>query len=875
VNEEQRERLKDLFDAARQLEPGQRPQYLAEACAGDEEVRREAESLLASLEAAGTFIESPDEGPETTPDPLVGSSLGPWRLTAEIARGGMGVVYRAVRDDESFRKEAAVKVLPAGVWTPLALSRFRSERAILARLEHPGIARLLDGGAAPDGRPYYVMELVEGEWIDRYCDRRGLGTRRRLELFAAVCDAVDYAHQNLVLHRDIKPGNILVTASGQPRLLDFGIAKLLDPTHGAASDVTGTELRALTPRYASPEQVTGAALTTASDVYSLGVLLYELLAGAPPYEIRTRSAEELVRVVCRQEPERPSTALRRVSAGAAARGPGRPPAPAPRDPADDETATGPMPPRRASAVLPRDLEGDLDWIVLKALRKEPERRYPSARDLAEDVRRHLEGRPVLARPDTVGYRAGKFVKRHRVATAAALLAFLAVTGGLGVSLWQWRRAESAHTEAEQRFDDVRRLAGSLLFEVHDAVEKLPGSTPVRALIVSRGVEYLDRLASSSLDPRLQAELVAGYLRLGDVQGRSGDASLGDTTAATASYRKAVRLADGLVDARASVEQRELLARACARLAEALRDAGEREEAAALLARSVALLETAVAAEPGRTPLRSSLAARRFDQGAMHAQAGEWEEALASYGRAAELYEALAATEPSKAVHRRNLALAHKYIGGAAERLGRLEESRRHYESALAADRELLATSPQDPAAHLDLSYDLAALAKADERAGRIEPAVAGLREALALRQWVLGRDPLNVQARAGVARAHGDLAGMLHRHGDWAAADAEMRRCVAERERVDAQARGHAGTAVELAKALDYQAEMLVAPARPASAAREAEACVLHARSQRLFALSRDGAPKDQAWTERIKRLGARCRARDQSGGTAQRRPLP
>jgi tRNA A-37 threonylcarbamoyl transferase component Bud32 len=554
VRAEQHQRLKEVFEAALPLSAEQRARFLGKACGDDDEVRREAESLLAAHDAAGSFIESPAvaAAPALGDDPLLGRTLGPWRLVGEIARGGMGVVYRAVRDDASFDKEAAVKLLPADVGTSLALSRFRAERSILARLDHPGIARLLDGGTAPDGRPYYVMELVEGEWIDRYCDHRALDVRERLRLFAAVCDAVHYAHQNLVLHRDLKPGNILVTADGRPRLLDFGIAKLLDPEDESAREATVTELRALTPRYASPEQVTGASLTTASDVYSLGVLLYELLSGRPPYEIRTRSPEELVRVVCREEPDRPSAALRRTASSA-----GTPPplsAPAPRWP-----------------IEPQEIEGDLDWIALKALRKEPERRYASARELAEDVRRHLDGRPVLARPDTFGYRAGKLVRRHRVATAGVSLALAAVVLGLLVSAWQWRRAEAAHAEAERRFEDVRRLAGGLLFEVHDAIERLPGSTPVRALIVNRGVEYLDRLAASSPSPALQAELAAGYIRLGDVQGRSGDASLGDTTAAIASYRKAVRLAEGLVSpGPATVERRELLARACARLSERAR-----------------------------------------------------------------------------------------------------------------------------------------------------------------------------------------------------------------------------------------------------------------------------------------------------------------
>ena len=870
MNPERRERLKDVFEAARHLDPGRRQEYLAGACGGDEEIRREAESLLAALEEAGPFIESPAAPPPApAQDPMLGSALGPWRLVGEIARGGMGVVYRAVRDDESFRKEAAVKVLPAGVWDAQALARFRSERSILAQLEHPSIARLLDGGTAPDGRPYYVMDLVEGEWIDRYCESRGLVARERLELFATVCDAVHYAHQNLVLHRDLKPANILVAADGTPHLLDFGIAKLLDPEGGPATDVTATEFRALTPRYASPEQVTGAALTTASDVYSLGVLLYELLAGVPPYEIRTRSPEELVRIICRQEPEPPSTVMRRAPPEA------RPTArsttasvrttlPDPDAPAVTGLATH-LP---ARPVLAADVEGDLDWIVLKALRKEPERRYASARELAEDIRRHLEGRPVLARPDTAGYRLGKFVRRHRAASAAALVALVAVVGGLAGSLWQWRRAEAAHAEAERRFADVRRLAGSLLFEVHDAIEVLPGSTTARALIVKRGVEYLDSLAASSVDPALRAELAAGYLRLGDVQGRGQAASLGDAAAARESYRKAVRLADGLTaPGGGTVEQQELLARACSRLAEALRESGERVEATVLAGRAVTLLEAALAKDPSRTRLRSSLAARRFDQGAAHADVGEWEAALEAYGRSAELYEALAAAEPGKSLYRRNAALAHKYMGGSADRLRRYDEARRHYDIAVAIDRELLRASPDDPAARLDLSFDLAALAKIDdEHANRPELAMAALREALALRQSVLEQDPVNAQARAGVARAHRDLAWMLGRRGAWVEAEAEMRRGVAEREKVVAQAKGNPGAPFELAKALAYLGDLLVAPGRPASAGREAEACALYRRSERLFAGVRDRLPpKDRGWLE-AQGLRARCAARPHPG---------
>ena len=370
-----------------------------------------------------------------------------------------------------------------------------------------------------------------------------------------------------------------------------------------------------------------------------------------------------------------------------------------------------------------------------------------------------------------------------------------MTVGLVATFVQWRRAETQRARAEGRFADLRQLANALIFELHDEVKVLAGATRAREAIVRRGGEYLDRLAASSVDPALRAELAAGYLRLGDVQGRRGEASLGDATAAIQSYRKAVRLADELVaPAGATVEQRALLARACARLAEALRELGETKEAEALLGRAVNLLETAVdGGTRQHEPAESPRGPDDSDQGRAHADAGDWSAALEAYGRSAELYQALVVAEPGNPQHRRNVALAHKYMGGVSTVLGRHEESRRHYDAAVSIDRELLRSSPQDPTARMDLSYDVAALAKADQSAGRPGPALAGLREALALRQWVLSADPVNVQARAGVARAHADLAWMLGRSGAWTEAEAEMRRGLVERERLAAPTEGHSG----------------------------------------------------------------------------------
>jgi eukaryotic-like serine/threonine-protein kinase len=363
----------------------------------------------------------------------VGRHIGPYRVLGEIGHGGMGAVYRAVRDDDQYQKQVAIKLLREGNGSDLVIERFKVERQILANLEHPNIARLIDGGTTQEGWLYFSMECVDGEPIDRHCDSHNLSTRQRLELFLTVCSAVQYAHQNLVVHRDLKPSNILVTPDGMPKLPDFGIAKLLTDT-GDARTRTGMVL--MTPEYASPEQVQGAPITTASDVYSLGMLLYELLARKRAYQIETGSPVEIARVVCQVEPEKPS-------------------------------AVAPRP-------ISRQLAGDLDTIVLKAIRKEPARRYASVQELSEDIRRHVSGLPVLAQGDTLGYRAGKFVGRHRVGVAAAALVLLSLVGGMLATMRQARIAEANRARAEKRFSDVRKLANWVVFDMHDAIAKLPG-----------------------------------------------------------------------------------------------------------------------------------------------------------------------------------------------------------------------------------------------------------------------------------------------------------------------------------------------------------------------------------------------------------------
>jgi serine/threonine-protein kinase len=407
-----------LFAAALDWPPEERAVSLEKACQGDPDLRAEVERLLSVDERLGGFLEQPAV-PSWT---VAGESdedgpLGPYRLLRRLGSGGSGTVYLARRDDEQYKRLVAIKILRSGLEGTEIYHRFLAERQILARLEHPNIARLYDGGSTPDGRPYLVMELVEGLPVDVYCDRHRLSIDRRLELFRGICGAIQYAHQNLLVHRDIKPLNILVTADGEPKLLDFGIAKQLAAEGEESGAQTRTGLRLMTPSFASPEQVRGEAVTTASDVYSLGVLLYELLVGRSPYRLSTGLPHEIETAICEQEPERPSQALVRAAG------------------VEPEVPAGKVAAARDARVpaLVRRLAGDLDNIVLKALRKEAPRRYPSAAALSQDVENHLLNLPVAARPDTLAYRTRMFVRRHRAAVLAAA-AVLALVAGFLVSL---------------------------------------------------------------------------------------------------------------------------------------------------------------------------------------------------------------------------------------------------------------------------------------------------------------------------------------------------------------------------------------------------------------------------------------------------------
>lgn len=423
------ERIQEIFHEAIECDPRSRAELLSRACGDDTLMRQEVESLLWSFQEHQDFLQSPvfnlsaaeviaqvlDESEKELS--IVGQRVGPYRLTRQIGRGGMGAVYLAKRDDKQYEQQVAVKLIKRGMDSEEVLRRFRRERQILANLAHPYISRLLDGGITADGRPFFVMEYVEGQPIDEYASTQQLSTRERLEVFLTVCVAVQYAHQHKIIHRDLKPGNILITTDGTPRLLDFGIAKLLDNEHYAQSTAeTATALRLLTPEYASPEQLRGRPLTVASDIYTLGIVLYELLTGRRPHEFQSRAPEEILQSMMGTEMQKPSIVIS---------GPVRSPS--------NGTSTNRSSTREdingsrneQPSKLRRELRGDLDNIVLMALRKEPDRRYSSVEKFAEDIRRHLDGLPIIARKDTFAYKSSKFLLRNKAAILSAFLVAMA------------------------------------------------------------------------------------------------------------------------------------------------------------------------------------------------------------------------------------------------------------------------------------------------------------------------------------------------------------------------------------------------------------------------------------------------------------------
>jgi len=713
-------KIREILEEALELAPDQRLAFVARACAGDAALQSEVEQFLRYQDEAEPELslrecmEGASHPAEEAPDP---ERIGVYRIVRRIGEGGMGVVYLAEREDGEYRQQVALKALKSGPRQTQLLQLFRRERQILAQLEHPNIARLMDGGTA-GGQIYYVMEYVPGSPVTAYCQENQLSIRQRLGIFCRICDAVSYAHRKLIIHRDIKPENILVTSEGAPKLLDFGLAKVFQEGTQRDLDASVTIGPMLTPAYASPEQVRSEHLSTATDVYSLGVVLYELLAGRNPQAQKSQSPMEVCRTILEVQPP---------------------------------------PPSRATAHnRNRLLTGDLDDIVLMALRKEPDRRYTSVDELRADIERYLAGFPVRASRGRFAYRARKYILRHRWGLAVSAVALLTAIMAVATIWWEGR-------QAEKRFNEVRALAHSVIFELHDSISQVPGTLAARKLIVERGLEYLRSLeASRPREKEMQLELAAAYQRIAEAQS-SHIGGLGDTGGALESYRAAHRLLESVLHAHPNDPQAlEALSNADYRLAGVLEERGD-EASRRKAGREASALEWQLAKLKPEMPKYRAVALY-LDAYDLTMQ-GEWKSVNPLLEQSSALLETALRQTPGNEVLQDELADDYDTMGQACNQLNQMTCALENFKRTSQLRAEMLARNPKDTQRIMNLAYDLIDLGWVEHRVGQQRQAIADEQRSIELQQGLAAADPQDWTARTEVAKALVTL-GLTYRDGN-------------------------------------------------------------------------------------------------------------
>jgi eukaryotic-like serine/threonine-protein kinase len=725
-------RIERIFTEALSTSEGERAALIEARCNRDAELIAEVQSLLRACAAEEHSTASLKSGRRNGKENLFDRKrLGPYEIDRLLGRGGMGAVYLAHRADGQFERQVAIKLIDLPLATDLFRERFRQERQILAGLQHPYIARLLDGGVTSEGEPYLAMEYVEGIPIDRFCANKTLTAKQRLKLFENVCEAVQYAHQNLVVHRDLKPDNILVVEDGTPRLLDFGTAKLISPSQSPAEgEFTRHGYQSFTPQYASPEQVLGNPITTASDTYSLGVLLYLLLTGSLPYELKEFTTAEMVRVICEEPPRKPIAADSSV----------------------------------------RTLDPDLEAILLKALRKEPGERYLTAAQLGGDVCAYLAGQPVTARRGTFRYRAGKFIRRNRVPLGAAgLLAVTLVAGAAGV-LWQSRIANIERKKVEARSADLRQLSNSLLSELDEALKQIPGSTGAQKLLVDRVLEHLDRMAQDAQgDRQTQLDLADAYTRLGNIQGNDYEQNLGNHSGALVSIGKAIDIAQKLVAANLK-DQQALRALATAQAAR-----GDILSQSLDVPGSVEYLQAAantydqLIALPGVSPVvfleAGTVNSTLGDALGQDTGLADISAAHSHYQKSLDLDERAAAIDPNFLRAKRGIATMQMKIGNAELDIDPAQ-ALKDFQLALKSF-DALPTSEQQSVSTMRLrGITIRKIGTALSELGEYAQALPYFQEALKIHQRLADADPKDVRNLGDVKRALQSLAEMYEYAAD-------------------------------------------------------------------------------------------------------------
>ncbi len=654
---------------------------------------------------------------------LSGEQIGPYELIKRVGKGGMGTVYAARRADQEFRKLVAVKLVKPDMESDEILQRFKHERQVLASLDHPNIARLLDGGTE-NGVPYLVMEFVEGTAIDVYCKSHGLSLQDKLNLFCTVSSAVQYAHQSLVIHRDLKPANIMVSTDGTPKLLDFGIAKVLNPDLTDQAAMTQASQRPMTPDYASPEQVRGEPVTTASDVYALGVLFYELLTTVHPLRAAYK-AVGLHKAVLETDPDRPSDVVTKLDPGAL--------------------------PEAERKRLSTTLRGDLDAIIMMCLRKEPNRRYASVQHLIDDIHRYLSGMPVRAHADSASYRIGKFVRRHRAGVTAGVLTAVALIASSMISWAYYHRANQERQRAEARFNDIRQFSRYVLFDFDNALNS--GITPARTALLEKASDYLDLLEKDrGRDPSIEQELVQSYLKIGDARGNLFRANLGDREGARSSYEKAQALLR-----QSRNPNPVLVAKTAAGLAD-LTSQRSPKEALEMYSSAVAVLENGAAKKDPETlkTLAGILLKLAFQQ----SQTGMPDKALRTYDRSLQVVNDLMNLGQETPSLRRLVAQSRQRVGEEIANLGRIEDGLGEIRRSLSTYETLANDEPNSTTAQRDVGKSFGVLGDVlMYKAKRPVEAADAYRNALQVSEGLAASDPQNHQYQR-------DLCTFLSRLGE-------------------------------------------------------------------------------------------------------------
>ena len=785
-------------------------------------------------------------------DPMVGRRVGPYQLAERIGGGGMGSVYRATRV-EDFTQQVAVKLIKSGLDSDVIVRRFHTEIHVQAALgKHPNIAGLFDAGTTEDGRPFFVMEYVDGHRIDESCDQRRLDVPARLRLFGQVCQAVHFAHQHAVIHRDLKPSNILVTAEGVPKLIDFGIAKLIDPEPGGdgldpGATLTRTGELVLTPEYASPEQVKGESITTASDVYALGVVLYQLLTGRRPYQLKEPSTSEIFQAICEQVPERPSTAVVRLPTKTkrVSRSTGMSPAVTPTvampstEPLPLPVATPPSPsalsttPSSAPTAeeiaaargtapkrLQRILAGDLDTIVLMALRKEPARRYASAEQFADDIQRYLEGLSVRAHRDSLAYRTAKFVRRHAAAVAAGVVLVLALLAGVAGTTAGLILVRRERDRAEDSFRQARAAVNQFLTRVSE--ERLlnqPGLHPLRkALLQDAQRFYEDFLSRRGGDPALRADLAAARSRVAKITGLTGS-----PTVAAAQFQQAVAMWDGLVAAQpGNLAYRE-------ELAETLNDQGvmllrlegRRGEALHSFDRARDLTEPLIAADPQSVRRRTELGNILQNIAQIQYEQGQPRAAIENLQRKLALGAQLASEDPHAPGPRISLARAHALLGqvlvgqpdGLAPAMASYQQTVELLEAVLREHPELADES-------FVLAMHLGDLNTLQQMAGKLDSALQSLGKALEILERLNRQYPGVLNYQGGLASTYNMMSDLHRRRREPAEALAFAQKARTQLERLVADHPQDTYSRIDLAKSYNNIGRGLQQARDPAEALR-------------------------------------------------------